>query len=53
MDPSLAKKKEYDLFDDLTDNGRMEIWLRCLEPKQYFGAAQADLYLRAATLRSR
>lgn len=48
MDPSLAEKTSFDLYDDLTDNGRMEIWLRCLEPKQYFGAAQADLYLRAS-----
>jgi len=46
-DPSLAEKTEFDLYEDLTDDGRMEIWLRCLEPKQYFGAAQPDLYLRA------
>ena len=48
VDESLTKKTEYDLFDDLTDNGRMEIWLRCLEPSQYFGVAQPDLYLRAS-----
>ncbi len=47
IDSSLAKKTQFDLFDDLVDNGRVEIWLRCLEPGQYFGAAQADLYLRA------
>jgi hypothetical protein len=48
MDPGLAERTSFDLYDDLTDNGRMEIWLRCLEPKQYFGAAQGDLYLRAS-----
>ena len=26
---------------------QVEIWLQCVEPAQYFGAAQADLYLRA------
>ncbi len=25
----------------------MEIWLQCVVPAQYFGAAQADVYLRA------
>jgi hypothetical protein len=46
-DPKLLKKTEYDLFRDLSDNGRFEVWLRCLEPAQYFGAAQPDLYIRA------
>lgn len=36
-----------DLFEDLVDDGNVEIWLQCLELGQYFGAAQADLYLRA------
>jgi hypothetical protein len=43
----LLKKAEFDLFDDLVADGQMEIWLKCLEPAQYFGAGQADLYLRA------
>ena len=46
-DPALLKKTEFDLFRDLSDNGRFEVWLRCLEPAQYFGAAQPDLYIRA------
>ena len=46
-DPSLLKKTEFDLFGDLSDNGKFEVWLRCLEPAQYFGAAQPDLYIRA------
>ena len=46
-DAALLKKTEFDLFRDLSDNGKIEIWLRCLEPSQYFGAAQPDLYIRA------
>lgn len=39
---------ELDLFRDLvTRDGRLEIWLQCVDPAQYFGAAQPDLYLRA------
>lgn len=37
-----------DLFRDLVDeNGRVEIWIQCLEHSQYFGMAAADLYIRA------
>jgi len=36
-----------DLFSDLADQGRLEIWLRCEDPNQYYGVAQADLYIRA------
>lgn len=36
-----------DLFKDFVDNGEVEIWLECVAQGQYFGAAQADLYLRA------
>jgi hypothetical protein len=42
-----SKGEKLDLFKDLTDNGTVEIWLRCIAPAQYFGAAQADLHLRA------
>ncbi len=48
MDPKLAEKTEFDLFDDLVSNGKTEIWLRCLEPAQYFGAGRPDLYVRAS-----
>ena len=47
LDPGLAAKKEFDVFKDLVADGRVEIWLKCLEPAQYIGAAQPDLYLRA------
>jgi hypothetical protein len=39
--------KSIDLFDDLTADGELEIELQCLDESQYFGAAQADVYLRA------
>jgi hypothetical protein len=39
--------KELDLFKDLVDDGKVEIWLQCEAPNQNFGAAQADMYLRA------
>lgn len=37
------------LFEDLvSDDGKLEIWIQCSEPAQYFGVAQADVYIRAA-----
>jgi hypothetical protein len=39
--------KELDLFKDLVDDGKVEIWVRCEAPAQNFGMAQADMYLRA------
>jgi hypothetical protein len=42
-----ANGEKRDLFGDLVHNGKVEIWVTCMEPEQYFGAAQADLYLRA------
>ncbi len=42
-----AKQKAFDLFRDLvTKDGRLEVWLQCLEGGQYFGMAKPDLYLR-------
>jgi hypothetical protein len=35
-----------DLFEDLVDNGRVEVELRCVDPAQYFGVAEPDVYLR-------
>jgi len=39
--------KEVDLFEDLAPDGRLEVWVKCAESGQYFGMAQADVYLRA------
>jgi hypothetical protein len=38
--------KKLDLFKDIVKDGEIEIRLRCVEPAQYFGVAQADVYLR-------
>ena len=48
LDRRLAERKEFDLFNDLVADGELEVWLRCLEPSQYFGAGQPDLWLHAA-----
>ncbi len=48
LDPGLAQKRRFDLYEDLVADGKVEIWVQCIEPGQYFGAARADLYLRAA-----
>ncbi len=40
--------KAIDLFDDLVDNGELEIHLQCLDSEQYYGVAPADVYLRAS-----
>lgn len=37
-----------DIYDDLiSDDGRIEVIIRCEEGDQYFGMAQADVYLRS------
>jgi len=42
-----GQQKEFELFRDLvTPDGRLEVWLQCLEGGQYFGMAKPDLYLR-------
>jgi hypothetical protein len=40
--------RDIDLMRDLAADGRLEVWVRCQERAQYFGVAQADLYLRPA-----
>ena len=46
------KDEKIDLFDDFVNNGTVEVWLRSIAPAQYFGTAQADMYLRAPTVTS-
>jgi ABC-type transport system involved in multi-copper enzyme maturation permease subunit len=42
------RNRAIDIFDDLmSDDGRIEIIIRCEEEGQYFGMAQADVYLRS------
>ena len=39
--------KDVDLFESLVDEeGNTEIWIQCSERSQYFGMAQADVYVR-------
>jgi ABC-type transport system involved in multi-copper enzyme maturation permease subunit len=40
--------REVDIFESLVHDGTLEIKVQCEEPAQYYGMAQADLYLRAA-----
>ena len=39
-----------DLFADelVTADGRTEVWINCIDPGQYFGMAEADVYIRAS-----
>ena len=48
LNQAYGQKAEFDLFKDLvSSDGSVEIWVRCLDPMQYFGAAEPDLYIRA------
>lgn len=39
--------RDIDLFESLVDEeGNVEVWIQCSERSQYFGMAQADVYLR-------
>jgi hypothetical protein len=47
IDSETNQIKDIDLFD-LVQDGKLELWLQCADRGQYFGMAQADVYLRAA-----
>ena len=48
-DIRLTQRREFDIFEDfITDDGRVELWLQCLDRGQYVGVARHDLYIRAA-----
>lgn len=39
--------RDIDLFESLVDEeGNVEVWIQCSERSQYFGMAQADVYVR-------
>ena len=44
---TFKEKESYDLFEDFVVDGKLEVWLQCLDNGQYFGAAEPDLYVRA------
>jgi len=47
LNPSLANKRDFNLFEDfVTQDGRLELWLRCLDNQQFVGAGFYDMYLR-------
>jgi hypothetical protein len=40
--------RDVNLFEDLVHDGRIEIWIRCSDPEQYFGMAAPDMYILEA-----
>lgn len=38
--------QKLDLFDLVSPDGQVQVIIKCAEPSQYFGIAQADVYLR-------
>ncbi len=47
-DPNFTERRQFDFFKDFVADGRVEIWLQCVDNQQYIGMAQADVYLRAS-----
>ena len=43
---SAAGAGKLSLFRDLVDKGEVQVELRCVDPAQYFGVAEPDVYLR-------
>ncbi|MDR0326667.1 MAG: hypothetical protein LBI05_00050, partial [Planctomycetaceae bacterium] len=48
IDIRLTQRRTFDLFEDFIADGKVEIWLHCLDRGQYVGVARPDLYFRAA-----
>ena len=46
FDEQTGEQKTVDLFNDLVDNGSLDIELQCLDAGQYLGAARPDLFIR-------
>ncbi len=42
-----GQPRELDLYDDLAADGKLQVIIRCIDNGQYFGMANADLFLRA------
>jgi hypothetical protein len=45
--PTTGELENIDLFKDLVDNGKLQVHIRCKDHAQFFGMAQADVYIRA------
>lgn len=39
--------QELDFFDDLAENGELDLIIRCIDQKQYLGVARASIYFHA------
>ncbi|RMF40358.1 MAG: ABC transporter permease [Planctomycetota bacterium] len=39
--------QEVDIWEDIVQDGKIQVEVRCIDPGQYLGMAPADLYLRA------
>jgi hypothetical protein len=47
QNPATGELENLDLFKDLVDSGKLQVHIRCKEHAQFFGMAQADVYIRA------
>ena len=47
QNPNTAELEKINLFQNLVDNGKLEVHVRCRDRAQFFGMAQADMYIRA------
>ena len=47
QNPSTGELENIDLFRDLVDRGKLQVHIRCKDHAQFFGMAQADVYIRA------
>jgi len=46
VSPEGGNAPPLDLFKDLVHEGQVEVAIRCVDPGQYFGIAEPDVYLR-------
>jgi hypothetical protein len=47
QNPTTGELENIDLFKNLVDSGKLQVHIRCKEHAQFFGMAQADVYIRA------
>ena len=47
QNPETGELENIDLFKDLVDSGKLQVHIRCKDRAQFFGMAQADVYIRA------
>ena len=47
QNPVTGELENIDLFKDLIDSGKLQVHIRCKDHAQFFGMAQADVYIRA------